>query len=112
MKREEFRRWLSSRGLSEKSVSNYVSECQWVNNYVGDLDEAFETDRCESMLRGISFGGKAGDLAAIIDGDPASNFATDRSAQVRRVPALQAPTLHWWVNIFDQVKPGSAIERG
>lgn len=83
MKREEFRRWLSSRGLSEKSVSNYVSECQWVNNYVGDLDEAFETDRCESMLRGISFGGKAGDLVAIIDGDPASNFATYRTA-VRR----------------------------
>ena len=109
MKREEFRRWLSSRGLSEKSVSNYVSECQWVNNYVGDLDEAFETDRCESMLRGISFGGKAGDLAAIIE---QLRYLSDRSAQVRRVPALQAPTLHWWVNIFDQVKPGSAIERG
>lgn len=82
MKEALFRAWSHTiHGLADSTISARISNCKWIEANVGDLDVAFDCDRCVSMLAMLSRDdGNSYQLVRLINGDANTNLATYRSS--------------------------------
>ncbi|CCC14657.1 unnamed protein product [Sordaria macrospora k-hell] len=86
MRADAFRAWLTAQGQAKSSVSTRVSDARRVESHYGDLDEAYETDRFEAILKKLEY--SAADRAAnrpnpselSIDGNLYDSLASYRAA--------------------------------
>ena len=53
MKKQEFEKWLSQKGIS--SFANYISRLGNVEVAEGDLDVAYDNDRCEALIAKFTY---------------------------------------------------------
>ncbi len=51
MKEEQFRQYISSL----KSVSSYITKLKAIEKYEMDLDEAYEKDKCKSLIKKLNY---------------------------------------------------------
>ncbi|MBE2274514.1 MAG: hypothetical protein IAE62_09655, partial [Flavobacteriales bacterium] len=55
MRRDEFRNYLLANGKSSSTTNNRISNCQNIENYYGDLDELFKSNKIESILEELEY---------------------------------------------------------
>lgn len=86
MRETEYRAWLGAQGQAPSTISTRLSDARRVEAHYSELDEAFDLDRCESLLAGLRY--TAADRAAgrpnpsklEVDGDVYDSLGSYRSA--------------------------------
>ena len=83
----DFQQYLRDvRRLSERTIGSRLSNCRRVERYEGDLDEHFESDRCQNLLRQLTYSTDDQDRNITpkhripIDGDVRTGSATLKQA--------------------------------
>lgn len=56
MKQQEFKEWLENKYVdSPRTVTNRISNCKNIEKYYGNLDDAYEKDKCNSIIEELSY---------------------------------------------------------
>ncbi|MDR0828163.1 MAG: hypothetical protein LBN33_09885 [Desulfovibrio sp.] len=87
MRKEKFRAWLCRvKGLQASTAGSRISNCERIESFEGNLDELFEQDRLDGLLKKLSYSKQdqrqytLSRHAIPIDGDVYNGTATLRSA--------------------------------
>ena len=83
----DFQQYLRDvRRLSERTIGSRLSNCRRVERYEGDLDEHFESDKCQNLLWQLTYSSDDQDRNRTpkhripIDGDVRTGSATLKQA--------------------------------
>lgn len=87
MQEADFRVWLGTQAYAQNSVNTWLTDARRVERSMGDLDTAFDSDRCAALLDSLAYStkdradGRKNSTAIVIDHDKIyHNFASFRSA--------------------------------
>lgn len=86
MRVDEFRAWLEAAGQAQEGIATRLANCKAVERWHGDLDTAFDRDRCATLLSQLAYtaqdkaSGKPNPSLIPINGDLNNGLATYRSA--------------------------------
>ena len=53
--KDTYRGWLTRRGLKQSSVSTYISDAKQIEKRFGDLDDLYDADGLEGVLRELQY---------------------------------------------------------